>query len=210
MRPRSGPALDDAPLLSSPLSLSPTFLARALIDDRPHDSDGSPRRGIGLRGGKHFRDGVRWQKGRQDRPCRRGRTRAVLTTDAQGSPSGLPLGTLLAHLSRSPAPPPPPPPPPFPPLPLCASSCAAMIFPERSFLSSCFAFTTEKTADEPRSSSRGGSPRIAHYLGGSIAQSGVKAVSHARFARSFVRSFVVANPSREKAWLSARERDEPL
>lgn len=60
-----------------------------------------------------------------------GRGRALLTTDAQGSPSGLPLGALFAHLSRSSAPPSPPPPsvpPPPPPLPaLCASSCATMI-----------------------------------------------------------------------------------
>lgn len=107
----------------------------------------------------------------------------TLTTDAQRSPSGLALGTLLAHLSRSPAPPlaplPPPPPPP-PPSALCASSCAAMIFlaVDRSFLPlplrppfSFFFFLT--TLGEPRSSSsRGGSSRarLAHYLGGSISR----------------------------------------
>lgn len=117
--------------------------------------------------------------------------RNVLTTDAQRSPSGLPLGTLLAHLSRSPAPPLPPPspplplpPPPPPPSALCASSCAADDLP-RSIVGFFFLpFRTLTTLRVPRLSSRDrfSRARFAHYLVGSIARIAV--------ARSLARSSI--------------------
>lgn len=136
----------------------------------------------GTRAGESERRRTRRTVGRKAR-------RNILTTDAQRSPSGLPLGTLLAHLSRSPAPPLPPPSPPLPlppppPSALCASSCAADDLP-RSIVGFFFLpFRTLTTLRVPRPSSRDrfSRARFAHYLVGSIARIAV--------ARSLARSSI--------------------
>jgi len=160
------------PLLFRTLSLSfsATSLSCArLIDDRLHTSRLSQLAEILSRDcARHNNGAADKRNGYKEHVD--GKTEVKLTTDAQSSPSGLPLRTLLAHLSRSPAPPPSPPPP-----SLCASSCAAMIFLDRTLSRYLLFFPLLLQRERPstdRDRHRAMNPsrtRFADYLGGSIA-----------------------------------------